>query len=123
MPILWSPISERIGRRPVYLISALVSAVCVLGGAYCKSYGTLMTTRVFHATFMAPAQSLGACTVSEMFFVHEKGRKMGIWGERLRSVRDVTLPLTTAVHSASSRLRPGIGASLVCSSVLVCSTE
>lgn len=83
-PIIWSPISERIGRRPVYLISALVSAACALGGAYCRSYGTLMTTRVFQAIFIAPPQSIGACTVSEMFFAHQKGRKMGVWGECTR---------------------------------------
>ncbi|THH29771.1 hypothetical protein EUX98_g4423 [Antrodiella citrinella] len=78
-PILWSPISERIGRRPVYLISALVSAACAFAGAYCTSYNTLMVTRIFQAIFICPPQSTGACTVSEMFFEHERGRKMGVW--------------------------------------------
>ena len=87
MPLVWSPISERIGRRPVYLVSALVSAACVLGGGFCKSYGALMTTRVFFAIFVSPALSIGACTVEEMFFAHEKGRKMGIWGKSVSARR------------------------------------
>ncbi len=81
MPLVWAPISERIGRRPVYLISALVSAGCALAGAYCHSYGTLMVSRVFQAIFISPPLSIGASTVSEMFFSYQKGRKMGVWGK------------------------------------------
>ncbi|KAL4245865.1 hypothetical protein ABKN59_008794 [Abortiporus biennis] len=78
-PILWAPLSDRIGRRPVYLISCLVSAGCALAGAFCHSYGTLMTTRIFQAIFISPPQSIGACTVSDTFFSYQKGRKMGVW--------------------------------------------
>ncbi|PRQ71468.1 Major facilitator superfamily domain-containing protein [Rhodotorula toruloides] len=78
-PLLWAPISNRIGRRPVLLISALFSAAMHFAGAYCHSYGTLMVTRVFQAIFLAPPQSLGANMVNEMFFQHEKGQKLGIW--------------------------------------------
>ncbi|KAJ7754339.1 MFS general substrate transporter [Mycena maculata] len=79
MPLVWSPISSRIGRRPVYMISALVSAACALACAYCDSYGALMTVRVLQSIFISSAQSLGASTVSELFFSYQKGQKMGLW--------------------------------------------
>lgn len=79
MPLFWSPISSRIGRRPVYLVSALISAAMALAGGFCHSYGTLMATRVLQAIFISPAQSIGASTVHELFFEHEKGAKMGAW--------------------------------------------
>ncbi|KAJ7439457.1 MFS multidrug transporter [Mycena latifolia] len=79
MPLIWSPLSSRIGRRPVYLISTLVSAACALGCAFCNSYGALMTARVFQSIFISSAQSIGASTVGELFFAYQKGRKMGIW--------------------------------------------
>lgn len=79
MPLVWAPISERIGRRPVYLISALVSAACALAGGFCHSYGTLMTTRVIQAVFLSPPQGIGASTVRELFFSYQKGQKMGVW--------------------------------------------
>ncbi|GAA5821619.1 hypothetical protein JCM3770_005701 [Rhodotorula araucariae] len=78
-PLIWAPISNRIGRRPVLLISALLSAAMHFAGAYCNSYGALMTTRVFQAIFLCPPQSIGATMVGEMFFQHEKGQKIGVW--------------------------------------------
>ncbi|GAW04917.1 MFS general substrate transporter [Lentinula edodes] len=78
-PFLWAPISSRIGRRPVYLASILISAAMQLASAYCTTFGTLVTCRVLVAIFICPPQSIGASTVSEVFFVHEKGQKMGVW--------------------------------------------
>ncbi|POY74611.1 hypothetical protein BMF94_2372 [Rhodotorula taiwanensis] len=78
-PLVWSPVSKRIGRRPVLLASALLSAAMHFAAAYTHSYGALMTTRVFQAIFISPPQSIGANMVGEMFFQHEKGAKLGIW--------------------------------------------
>lgn len=50
-----------------------------LAGAYTHSYGALMTTRVFQAIFICPPQAIGVSTVKEVFFEHERGRKLGIW--------------------------------------------
>ncbi|BGP24751.1 hypothetical protein JCM10295v2_003670 [Rhodotorula toruloides] len=78
-PLVAAPISARVGRRPILLGSAILSAAVHVGGAYCHSYGTLMVTRVLQAILLAPPQSLGADMVNEMFFQHEKGQKLGIW--------------------------------------------
>ncbi|KAJ7661697.1 major facilitator superfamily domain-containing protein [Mycena rosella] len=79
MPLFWSPVASRIGRRPVYLISALGSAAFALTGAYCHSYRTLLVTRAFQSIFISSAQSLGGSTVGDLFFAYQKGRKMGVW--------------------------------------------
>ncbi|KAF8589740.1 MFS multidrug transporter [Ramaria rubella] len=78
-PIIWSPFSDRFGRRPIYLVSAIVSAACSLGGIFCHSYGSLMTTRIIQAIFLAPPLSIGACTIREMFFAQERSQKIGFW--------------------------------------------
>lgn len=78
-PLLWSPVSSRIGRRPMFLLSTLLSAAITFACAYCRSYGTLMAVRVLQAIFVCPPQAIGAATVNEMFFSHERGQKMGIW--------------------------------------------
>lgn len=78
-PLLWAPVSSRIGRRPIFLASTLISAGMHLASAYCNSYGTLMVTRALQAVFLSPPQSIGAQTVNEMFFEHERGQKLGIW--------------------------------------------
>ncbi|KAJ3921618.1 major facilitator superfamily domain-containing protein [Lentinula edodes] len=64
-PFLWAPISSRIGRRPVYLASMLISAAMQLASAYCTTFGALVTCRVLVAIFICPPQSIGASTVSE----------------------------------------------------------
>ncbi|KAJ3747273.1 MFS multidrug transporter [Lentinula detonsa] len=92
IPLLWAPVSNRIGRRPVYLASMLLSAAMQLASAYCTTYGSLMTTRVLVSVFICPPQSIGASTVSEVFFVHQKGQKMGIWA-LLVSVGPTIAPL------------------------------
>ncbi|BGP17282.1 hypothetical protein JCM10213_008164 [Rhodosporidiobolus nylandii] len=79
MPLLFAPISHRIGRRPILLLSFGISAAFHLGAGYVNSYGSLMALRAMHGIFLSPAQSIGANMVSEMFFLHEKGAKTGIW--------------------------------------------
>ncbi|KAJ3879960.1 MFS multidrug transporter [Lentinula edodes] len=92
IPLLWAPVSKRIGRRPVYLASMLLSSALQLASAYCTTYGTLMACRVLVSVFICPPQSIGASTVSEVFFVHQKGQKMGIWA-LLVSVGSTIAPL------------------------------
>ncbi|KAF7357643.1 MFS multidrug transporter [Mycena sanguinolenta] len=78
-PLFWSPLASRIGRRPIYLISALGSAVFTLAAGFVHSYGALLAVRALQAAFISVAMSLGGSTVNDMFFAHEKGRKMGVW--------------------------------------------
>ncbi|KAG8995893.1 hypothetical protein FRB94_008715 [Tulasnella sp. JGI-2019a] len=78
-PLFWAPVANRVGRRPVYLISTLGAAVCTFAGAYCHSYGTLMILRVLQSIMISPPQSIGSSSIKEMFFEHERGQKMGIW--------------------------------------------
>ncbi|GAO51204.1 MFS general substrate transporter [Saitoella complicata NRRL Y-17804] len=94
-PFIWTPIADRYGRRPVFLVSTLVSAIVALCGAFCKTYGTLVLTRCIQATFLATAVAIGAGTVAEMFFAHERGRKMGVW-TLLVTIGAPIAPLTTA---------------------------
>ncbi|GAA5962910.1 hypothetical protein JCM3765_005916 [Sporobolomyces pararoseus] len=77
--LLIGPVSARIGRRPVLLVSFIVSSAIHLAGAYVHSYGTMMTVRVFQGIFLSPPLSIGASMINEMFFLHEKGEKLGIW--------------------------------------------
>ncbi|KIK69536.1 hypothetical protein GYMLUDRAFT_236049 [Collybiopsis luxurians FD-317 M1] len=91
-PLLWAPVSARIGRRPVYLASMLISAAIQLASAFCTSYGSLMACRILVGIFICPPLSIGASTVSEVFFVHEKGQKMGVWA-LLVSVGSTLAPL------------------------------
>lgn len=60
-------------------MSALGATVCNIGGVFCESYGSQMATRVLTAAFIAPPTALGGVIVTEVFFRHERGAKMGVW--------------------------------------------
>ncbi|EIW85848.1 MFS general substrate transporter [Coniophora puteana RWD-64-598 SS2] len=78
-PILISPLSSRIGRRPIYLVSAFFSASLALAGAFTQRWGSLITTRIFQAIVVSPPLSIGAQSVHDTTFAHERGKKMGVW--------------------------------------------
>ena len=41
-PLFWKPVSNAYGRRPVFLLSTICSAICNIGCAESKSYGAMV---------------------------------------------------------------------------------
>ncbi|KUJ09542.1 MFS transporter [Mollisia scopiformis] len=78
-PLFWKPISNRFGRRPIWLISTLCSMVCNIGCAESHSYASQVVTRLLVAFFISPAIAISSAVVTETFFARERGQKMGIW--------------------------------------------
>jgi MFS family permease len=75
-PLVWEPVSNRIGRRPTWLIGALIGVVFNIACAKCMTYGAMMVCRLFTAFGIAPALALGPAVVSEMYFVQERPSKV-----------------------------------------------
>lgn len=78
-PLFWLPIMERVGRRPILLLSAIGSLAGNIGGGFCKTYGQQMATRVIVALFAAPALAVGSVVVTEMYFANQRGTRNGWW--------------------------------------------
>ncbi|TVY81245.1 Efflux pump radE [Lachnellula suecica] len=78
-PIFWKPISNRFGRRPIWLISTFLSMVCNIGCAESNSYPAQIVTRILVAFFISPAIAISSAVVTETFFARERAQKMGIW--------------------------------------------
>ncbi|OKL62337.1 hypothetical protein UA08_02289 [Talaromyces atroroseus] len=78
-PLFWKPLSNRYGRRPIFLISLIGSLVCNIGCAKSPSYGSMAACRALVAFFISPAGSLGSAVVTECFFKRDRARYMGVW--------------------------------------------
>ncbi|KAF9884698.1 hypothetical protein FE257_001327 [Aspergillus nanangensis] len=78
-PFFWKPFSRCYGRRPVFILSTGLSCIANIGCAVSHSYGSMMVCRILVAVFICPPLSIGPGVVTELFFAHERGRKMGIW--------------------------------------------
>ena len=78
-PLFWKPISNRFGRRPIWLLSTLGSLICNIGCAESHTYASQVITRILVAFFISPAIAISSAVVIETFFARERGQKMGIW--------------------------------------------
>ncbi|PYH47064.1 putative MFS multidrug transporter [Aspergillus saccharolyticus JOP 1030-1] len=78
-PLLWKPLSNRFGRRPIFLLSLVLSCVCNIGCARSPDYASMAACRALVSFFISPAMAIGSAVVTEMFFRHQRARYMGIW--------------------------------------------
>jgi MFS family permease len=78
-PLLWKPVSNTYGRRPVWLISTFGSMICNIGCSESKTYPSQVITRMLVSFFISPAIAISSAVVAETFFKRERGLKMGVW--------------------------------------------
>lgn len=52
-PLLWGPLSEQIGRKPVFMIGFVVYTAFQLGAALSKNTASLLVFRFLGGTFAA----------------------------------------------------------------------
>lgn len=74
--MVFAPLSEVVGRRPVYAITLLVAVVFVIPGAVAKNIGTLLVTRAIDGiAFSAPMTLVGG-TLADLWKNEERGVPM-----------------------------------------------
>lgn len=78
-PLFWKPLSNRYGRRPIFLLSLICSLVCNIGCAKSSDYASLMVCRALVAFFISPASAIGSAVVMETTFKKDRARYMGVW--------------------------------------------
>ncbi|KAJ5887578.1 Major facilitator superfamily domain general substrate transporter [Penicillium taxi] len=78
-PLFWKPLSNRFGRRPIFLISLIGSFAFNIGCAKSTTYASLAACRALVAFFISPASAIGSAVVVETTFKKDRARYMGIW--------------------------------------------
>jgi MFS family permease len=76
------PFAIKYGRRPVYLLSNILMIVaCIwLGLASTRTYTLFLIGRAFLGIFEAPIESIVPSTITDIFFLHERGAKVSLYG-------------------------------------------
>ncbi|OQU95653.1 hypothetical protein CLAIMM_01835 [Cladophialophora immunda] len=79
---LWMPFAVKYGRRPVYLFSnTLMGVGCIwLAIASKTTYTSFLVGRAFLGVFEAPIESIVPSTITDIFFLHDRGAKVSIYG-------------------------------------------
>ncbi|KAF2192962.1 MFS general substrate transporter [Zopfia rhizophila CBS 207.26] len=67
------------GKRPQYVISVVLLCAAQVWAYQAKSFPSLVAARTITGIASAPLFSLVAATITDMFFVHERGLMLAIW--------------------------------------------
>jgi multidrug resistance protein len=80
-PMLWGPLSDRYGRRPLFLLCILILIASSLGLAVCpeSAFWLLMLLRALQAGGCASTVALGAGVVGDIASVSERGGFFGFF--------------------------------------------
>ena len=77
--IFASPLSEKYGRRPIYLFATVLAAVSQIICAFAPNKGAWLFGRILLGAAGAPFEQLPALSVKDQFFVHERGLGLSIY--------------------------------------------
>ncbi|GLI76397.1 spermine transporter [Penicillium ochrochloron] len=72
-PLLWSPLSEIIGRRPVYIISLALYVIFNIPCALSPNIGGLLVCRFLCGVFSSSGLSLAGGTIADIWSTEERG--------------------------------------------------
>jgi hypothetical protein len=77
--LLAVPLAQRYGRLPVLFWSQFLTLVVSIGAYGASGYAGFTACRTLQGFFAAPPQVIGLSIIHDMFFFHERARKVNIW--------------------------------------------
>ncbi|KAH9204534.1 major facilitator superfamily domain-containing protein [Leptodontidium sp. 2 PMI_412] len=77
--LVWVPMTTYWGRAPVLFWTEVLGFAFTLGTALSKDYNTFFAMRALSAVFLTAAQTISIAFLKDMFFFHERTRKIGLW--------------------------------------------
>ncbi|KAJ5233812.1 uncharacterized protein N7469_005578 [Penicillium citrinum] len=93
--VIMSPTAILFGKRPVYLLGA---TLFIISGVWCAAspnYASLVVARVFQGIAVSPVECLPSATIAEIFFLHERAYRVGIYTLLLLGGKNL-VPLASA---------------------------
>ncbi|PSN63239.1 MFS general substrate transporter [Corynespora cassiicola Philippines] len=75
----WVPLANYFGKRPVFVFASLLLCLCYIWGAVAASFESLLWSNIIAAFAGSSTEALGAAIVNDLYFLHERGQKMGIY--------------------------------------------
>ena len=76
---IWTPLANIYGRRPITLIAILMTIIGSIGSAVSPSFGALVGMRAITGFGFGGMMSVGTAVVNDVFFLHERGEKTGVY--------------------------------------------
>ncbi|KAJ9130221.1 MFS general substrate transporter [Pleurostoma richardsiae] len=77
--LFWMPFIVKFGRRPVYVISFCLYTATAAWAGGADSYGSELASRIIMGFASGSAECLAPLTISDCFFLHERGTIMAMY--------------------------------------------
>lgn len=78
-PFFWTPLTNVYGRRPITLLALLLTILGGIGSGLSPHFAALVGTRALNGFGFGGLMSVGTACVNDMFFLHERGEKTGVY--------------------------------------------
>ena len=93
--VIASPTAILFGKRPVYLYNIILFIISAVWCALSPNYISLVIGRVFMGLAVSPVECLPSATIAEIYFLHERAYRLGIYTLLLLSGKNL-IPLVSA---------------------------
>lgn len=93
--VIFSPTAILYGKRPVYLFGALLFILTSIWCAVSPNFISLVLARIFQGVAVSPVECLPSATIAEIFFLHERAFRIGIYTLLLLGGKNL-VPLVSA---------------------------
>jgi MFS family permease len=93
--VVVSPTAILYGKRPVYLVSALLFVTTSIWCALSPNFVSLVIARIFQGIAVSPVEALPSATITEIFFLHERAFRIGTYALLLLGGKNL-VPLVSA---------------------------
>lgn len=94
--VVASPTAILFGKRPVYLGAIILFTVSSIWCAVSPNYASLVVARIVQGFAVSPVECLPSATIAEIFFLHERAYRLGIYTLLLLGGKNL-IPLVSAV--------------------------
>ncbi|KAH8690509.1 putative MFS transporter [Talaromyces proteolyticus] len=93
--VVMAPTAILYGKRPVYLLGATLFIISGIWCALSPNYVSLVLARIFMGFAVSPVECLPSATIAEIFFLHERAYRIGIYTLLLLGGKNL-IPLVSA---------------------------
>ena len=93
--VLASPTAILWGKRPVYLVAIVLFTLSSVWCALSPNYASLVVARIVQGLAVSPVECLPSATIAEIFFLHERAYRLGVYTLLLLGGKNL-IPLVSA---------------------------
>ncbi|OAL03292.1 MFS general substrate transporter [Phaeosphaeriaceae sp. SRC1lsM3a] len=93
--VVASPTAILWGKRPVYLSAIILFVLSSIWCALSPNYASLVVARIVQGFAVSPVECLPSATIAEIFFLHERAYRLGVYTLLLLGGKNL-IPLVSA---------------------------